>query len=169
MTYAKTNKKKTMTTETIRFRHIDADDIIYVGTVEITEDTADWGEPTTEVTILDCWRFGTTVEEVFPYEKNFPTQLRLEIIQTAKEQRMTPPATPVELPTDWDAMEVVDAETEYKIRIAAALPRVESDMEAKAHGLSAVRRIIPGGDTYTVRAKGGIDDVRRELYRVRLF
>lgn len=151
--------------ETIRFRHIADDDVIYVGTAEVI----DYGDERPDHGILDCWRFGTTVEEVFPYEKNFPTQLRLDIMQTAKEQRMTPPATPVELPTDWDAMEVVDAETEYKIRITAALPRVESDMEAKAHGLSAVRRIIPGEDTYTIRAKGGLDDVRRELYRVRLF
>jgi len=160
----------TQPTITTRFRHIDADDVIYVGTAEITEDTADWGEPTTYVTILDCWRYGTTVEEVFPYSKTFPVQLCNDIIQTALEQRMTPPVTPIILPTDWDEFEVIDAETEYTVRIAAALPRIESDIEAKAYGLSAVRRIKVGeGSRYVIRAKGGLEDVRRELHRIKLF
>lgn len=160
----------TMTTETIRFRHIADNDIIYVGDAQIEEIEQDAQyQNIVYVTILECWRIGTTTEEVFPYDKIFPAALRVDIGQTVLKQRMTPPAIPVVLPSDPEQFEVVDIETEYKIRMASALPRVESDVAAEAHGLSAVRRIIPGKDAYTIRAKGGIDDVRRELYRVRLF
>ena len=151
--------------DTLRFRHIADDDVIYVGTAEVI----DYGDERPDCGIIDCWRIGTTTDEVFPYDENFPSNIRLGLKQTILEQRMSPPAIPVVLPSDPEQFEVIDVETEYKIRMASALPRVESDVAAEAHGLSAVRRIIPGEGTYTVRAKGGLDDVRRELYRVRLF
>lgn len=158
-------------TTTTRFRHVDSDDIIYVGTVEITEDTAEFGEPTIDFTILDCWRYGTTIEEVFPYAKGFPANIRREIIQTAFEQRQTPPATPVELPTDWEEIEVLDVEMNYTICIKSVLPEVKTDVEAKAYGLSAVKRVrsMNAGKQYQVTAKGGFDDIRRELHRIRIF
>lgn len=167
-------KKMTTTapsTTTTRFRHIDADDVIYVGTAEITEDTADFGEPTTDVAILECWRYDTTVEEVSPYSKTFPTQLRKNIIQAAFEQRMTPPAIPVELPTDWDEIKILDAETTYLIEIRAILHEVKTDGDAAIFGLRSVSRVtsINGGKRYRITAKGGIDDVRRELHRIRIF
>ena len=158
-------------TTTTRFRHIDDNDIIYVGTVEITEDAADFGEPTIDITILDCWRYGTTVEEVFPYAKGFPKPLRWAIIQTAIEQRQTPPATPVELPTDWDEIEILDLEMNYTIAAKAILPEVKTDAEAKIYGLSSVKRVrsMNAGKQYHVTAKGGFDDIRRELHRIKIF
>lgn len=159
----------TQPTTTTRFRHIDADDVIYVGTAEITEDTADWGEPTTDVTILDCWRFGTTVEEVFPYSKAFPVQLRLDIIQTALEQRMTPPVCKVELPTDWEEIEILDVSTRYILRHEGpTLPLVETPFQRDMFGLKAIQDIYPNKDGYiVVVAKGGIADVMSELHRLR--
>jgi hypothetical protein len=142
----------------------------YIGTAEIVEDVTEWNERFQDVTITECRRIaGTDTAEVFPYSAKFPLQLRRDIYQTVLEQRMTPPATPAVLPSEAYQIEVLDVETEYIIRIAAALPHVATDTEAKAYGLSAVRRIIPGQDTYTIRAKGGLEDVRRELSRVKIF
>ena len=146
-----------------RFRYISNDDIIYVGEAEISIDD--------EVTILSCWRFGTTVEEFHPYGSDCPYQLRREIENCAMECRMTPPASPVELPTDWDELEVLDTEITYTVAMKAILPDIKTDMEANTYGLRAVSRVrsMNAGKQYQVTAKGGIDDVRRELHRIRLF
>lgn len=150
-------------TTTTRFRYIDdVEDIIYVGEAEIEDG---------DVNFLSVWRHGLTSEEVYPYTPTFPVVIRRMLEITAKEQAMCPPAVPVELPTDWQEIEILDAENTYTISAkSAALPDVKTDAEAKAYGLSTVRRIVPAaGGTYRVTARGGIDDVRRELYRVRLF
>lgn len=153
---------------TTRFRYTDpTDDIIYVGECEIEDG---------DVTILAAWRYGTTVEEVFPYTVSFPVTIRRMIEIAAKEQAMCPPATPVELPTDWDDLEVLDVENTYTVAIKAALPEIKTDSERRLHGLSTVCRVecLAGESTngavkYRIKATGGLEDVRRELHRIRLF
>lgn len=156
-------------TTTTRFRYIDpTDDIIYVGEAEIVDFLDDLGEPLIDIAILSAWRYGVTIEEVFPYEKGFPAGLRSSFIQSALEQQT---CYQVELPTDWDELEVLDTEMIYTIQIKAIIPDVETDTEAKEYGLSAVCRVhrINGGKQYRITAKGGIDEVRRELHRIRIF
>lgn len=145
-----------------RFRYIDpTTDIIYVGEAEIEDG---------DVTILAAWSHGLTSEEVYPYDVKFPVVLRRLLEITAKEQAMRPPATPVELPTDWDEIEILDTETTYTIAAkSAALPNVSTDKDVQCFGLSTVRRIVPTPGAYRVTAKGGIDEVRRELHRIRIF
>lgn len=166
--------KRKMTTDksctTVRFRHIDANDIIYVGEVEINEERGDFGEPLTDLTILSCWRIGTTIEQINPYHsRDCSPTLRNEILTTALEQRMTPPATPVELPTDWEEFEVLDVSHAYCIQSPAELPEVMNDLEKKAHGLQNVSRIVPLYDNkYIVQCGGTFEDMRRELSRVKI-
>lgn len=150
-------------TTTTRFRHIDDNDIIYIGEAEITQDD--------EVTILSAWRIGTTIEEVFPYQTKFPVILRRELENCAMECRSTPPLAAIELPTDWDEIEILDVEMNYTIAAKAILPEVKTDAEAKIYGLSAVKlvRSMNAGKQYQVTAKGGLDDIRRELHRIKIF
>ena len=145
-----------------RFRYIDpTTDIVYVGAAEIDE---------SEITLLAVWSHGLTSEEVYPYDLKFPVVLRRMLEITAKEQAMCPPATPVELPTDWDEIEILDTETTYTIAAkSAALPNVSTDKDVQFLGLSTVRRIVPTPGAYRVTAKGGIDEVRRDLHRIRIF
>lgn len=160
-----------MTTPTItRFRHIDADtDTIYVGEIEITEERGDFGETLTDTTILSCWAYGLTVEEINVYEKGFPADLRRAIIQTAFEQRQTPPATPVELPSDWEEFEVLGVSYTYRIQSPAELPAVMNDIERQANGLKRVTRIVPLYEKkYIVQCDGSFDEMRRELSRVKI-
>lgn len=148
-------------TATTRFRYIDSDDIIYVGEAEILEE---------EVTILACFRIGMTLEEVHPYEISFPVSLRKRIEVAALECRTTPPVTPVELPSDWDEIEILDTETIVTVKAAYILPEISSDTEAAVYGLSTVRRISQvGKNEYRVNTKGPLSNVQRELYRARLF
>ena len=154
-----------MTTTQIltRFRYIDpTTDLIYVGEAEIDGD---------ETTILSAWQYGTTIEEVFPYTPSFPVTVRRMLEISAREYAMCPPASKIELPTDWDEAKVLDVETNYTIEIKAVLPEVKTDAEAQVYGLSAVKRVrsMNAGKQYQVTAKGGFDDIRRELYRIRLF
>lgn len=160
-----------MTTPTItRFRHIDADtDTIYVGEIEITEERGEFGETLTDATVLSCWAYGLAVEEVNVYEKGFQAYLRLAIIQTAFEQRQTPPATPVELPSDWEEFEVLGVSYTYRIQSPAELPAVMNDIERQANGLKRVTRIVPLYEKkYIVQCDGSFDEMRRELSRVKI-
>lgn len=160
-----------MTTPTItRFRHIDADtDTIYVGEIEITEERGEFGETLTDATVLSCWAYGLAVEEVNVYEKGFPADLCRAIIQTAFEQRMTPPATPVELPSDWEEFEVLGVSYTYRIQSPAELPAVMNDIEKQANGLKRVTRIVPLYERkYIVQCDGSFDEMRRELSRVKI-
>lgn len=160
-----------MTTPTItRFRHIDADtDTIYVGEIEITEERGEFGETLTDATVLSCWAYGLAVEEVNVYEKGFPADLRRAIIQTAFEQRQTPPATPVELPSDWEEFEVLGVSYTYRIQSPAELPAVMNDIEKQANGLKRVTRIVPLYERkYIVQCDGSFDEMRRELSRVKI-
>lgn len=160
-----------MTTPIItRFRHIDADtDTIYVGEIEITEERGDFGETLTDATVLSCWAYGLAVEEVNVYEKGFPADLRRAIIQTAFEQRQTPPATPVELPSDWEEFEVLGVSYTYRIQSPAELPAVMNDIERQANGLKRVTRIVPLYEKkYIVQCDGSFDEMRRELSRVKI-
>lgn len=161
-----------MTTQSniTRFRHIDADtDTIYVGEIEITEERGDFGETLTDANILSCWAYGLAVEEINVYAKDFPADLRRAIIQTAFEQRQTPPATPVELPSDWEEFEVLDVSYTYRIQSPAELPAVMNDIERQAHGLKRVTRIVPLYEKkYIVQCDGPFDEMRRELSRVKI-
>ena len=147
-----------------RFKYIDpTTDTVYVGECEIEDG---------DVTILSAWSHGLTSEEVYPYSTGFPVVLRRMLEITAKEQAMCPPATPVELPTDWDEIEILDAETIYTIAVDGAIfPEVKTDLDVKTYGLKAVSSVqaIRGDKQYRVTAKGGIDEVRRELHRIRIF
>jgi len=150
-------------TTTTRFRYVDdVEDIIYVGEAEIEDG---------DVNFLSVWRHGLTSEEVYPYTPTFPVVIRRMLEITAKEQAMCPPAAPVELPTDWDEIKILDAETMYLLELKAILPEVKTDGDAAIFGLRAVSRVtsINGGKRYRVIARGGIDDVRRELHRIRIF
>ncbi len=148
-----------------RFRYIDpTTDIVYVGEAEIEDG---------DVTILAAWSHGLTSEEVYPYDVKFPVALRRLLEIAAKERAMCPPATPVELPSDWAGeIEILDTETTYTIAAnGAILPEVKTDLDVKVYGLRAVSsvRAISGDKQYRVTAKGGIDEVRRELHRIRIF
>lgn len=156
---------------TTRFRYIDQDDIIYVGEAEISTDKDAIGNPFSEVTILACWRYGSTIEEVFPYDRATHFLLRHDLENAALECRMTPPAATVELPTDWDELQILDTETTYTVEVKAILPEVKTDNEAAVYGLRAVSRVrsMNAGKQYRITAKGGFDEIRRELHRIRLF
>lgn len=147
---------------TTRFRYTDAEDNDYVGEAEFDNEG---------INILSAWRFDSLVSEIFPYEKNFPYALRLELEQAVRECAMCPPAVPIELPTDWDAIEILDTEITYTVAAKSiALPSVKTDFEAQIYGLSTVRRIIPVDGAYKVTAaNGAYDNVRRELISARLF
>lgn len=157
----------TATTSTVpafRFKFVDDQaDIIYVGEAEIDLASGD-------ITILSAWEMGTTLEEVFPYAKNFPIILRRQLEQAAIECRMTPPAGGVELPTDWDGIVVVDSETVVTVESKYILPEVATDQEAQVYGLSTIRRIKQSGPyKYKITTKGPLSNIQRELYRARLF
>ncbi len=145
-------KKTTVT----RFRHYDDDtNDIYVGEIETEHDG---------ITILSCWRFNMTTEEVYPYDRKFPALLRAAIEQTAIEQRFSPPATPIELPSDWEEIAVESTETVYEIRTRLQLPTIMSDYFRQALGLKAVQRIAPTtSNGYRVTVRGSFADMTREL------
>lgn len=147
-------KKTTVT----RFRHYDDDtNDIYVGEIETEHDG---------ITILSCWRFNMTTEEVYPYDRKFPALLRAAIEQTAIEQRFSPPATPIELPSDWEEIAVESTETVYEIRTRLQLPTIMSDYFRQALGLKAVQRIAPTtSNGYRVTVRGSFDEMRLELKR----
>jgi hypothetical protein len=147
-------KKTTVT----RFRHYDDDtNDIYVGEIETEHDG---------ITILSCWRFNMTTEEVYPYDRKFPALLRAAIEQTAIEQRFSPPATPIELPSDWEEIAVESTETVYEIRTRLQLPTIMSDYFRQALGLKAVQRIAPTtSNGYRVTVRGSFADMTRELKR----
>lgn len=154
--------------EKTRFRYIDHfTDVEYIGEVEIERDH--YG--ICAVTILECWKYDLFFEEVFPYEKNFPATFRQRLEGIAIEQSSCPPSVPVVFPSEWNDIEVLSVETQYTINARlAALPVVNSDKEARVLGLKTVRKIIPiKGQQYRIIATGSIDDVRRELHRVRVF
>ncbi len=146
---------------TTRFRYILDNDVIYVGEAEILEQ---------DITILSCWRIGMTIEEVYPYDAKFNYALRNRLEVAVLECYMTPPATPVELPTDWDEIEILDTETIVTVKAAYLLPEINSDIQAAVYGLSTVRRIKHAGeDKYRIETKGPLANVQRELYKARLF
>lgn len=148
-------KKTTVT----RFRHYDDDtNDIYVGELE----TACTGE----ITILSCWCLNTTIQEAYPYDRKFPALLRAAIEQTAIEQRFSPPATPIELPSDWEEIAVESTETVYEIRTRLQLPTIMSDYFKERIGLRAVQRITPTTTNgYRVTVRGSFDEMRLELKR----
>lgn len=156
----------TATTSAIcfRFKFVDDQtDIIYVGEAETDPATGD-------LTILAAWEIGTTLEEIFPYAKNFPIILRRQLEQAAIECRMTPPAGGVELPTDWDGIVVVDSETVVTVESKYILPEVVTDQEAQVYGLSTIRRIKQCGPyKYSITTKGLLSNIQRELYHALLF
>lgn len=146
-------KKTTVT----RFRHYDDDtNDIYVGELE----TACTGE----ITILSCWCLNATIQEAYPYDRKFPALLRAAIEQTAIEQRFSPPATPIELPSDLEEIAVESTETVYEIRTRLQLPTIMSDYFRQALGLKAVQRIAPTtSNGYRVTVRGSFADMTREL------
>jgi len=151
----------TTTTTTTRFQFIDRNDDIYVGEAEFDNDG---------INILRAWRFDSLVSEVFPYEKNFPYALRLQLEQAVRECAMCPPVTPIELPTDWNEFEILDAETTYTVSAKfAALPNIKTDTDRQVYGVSTIRRIVPVEGAYKITATGGFADITKELYRIRLF
>lgn len=142
-----------------RFRHYDDEtNDIYVGEIETEHDG---------ITILSCWRFNMTTEQVYPYDRKFPALLRAAIEQTAIEQRFSPPATPIELPSDWyDDISIVSTETTYEIETKLRLPTVMSDFFRERVGLRAVRRIAPTtSNAYRVTVRGSFAEMQRELRR----
>ena len=147
-------KKTTVT----RFRHYDDDtNDIYVGEIETEHDG---------ITILSCWCLNATIQEAYPYDRKFPALLRAAIEQTAIEQRFSPPATPIELPSDWEEIAVESTETVYEIRTRLQLPTIMSDYFRQALGLKAVQRIAPTtSNGYRVTVRGSFADMTRELKR----
>jgi hypothetical protein len=140
---------------TTKFRHYDDADI-YVGEIETDHDGS--------ITILSCWLFSMVVEEVFPYDKKFPAALRAGILQTAIEQRYDPPAVPIEIPKDWDAVTVVETQTVYDIRTYLELPTIASDYFRGHFGFQAIQRIVPTTTNgYRVTVRGSFTDMMREL------
>lgn len=147
-------KKTTVT----RFRHYDDDtNDIYVGEIETEHDG---------ITILSCWCLNATIQEAYPYDRKFPALLRAAIEQTAIEQRFSPPATPIELPSDWEEIAVESTETVYEIRTRLQLPTIMSDFFKDRVGFRAVQRIAPTGiNGYRVTVRGSFADMTRELKR----
>lgn len=147
-------KKTTVT----RFRHYDDDTHdIYVGEIETEHDG---------ITILSCWCLNATIQEAYPYDRRFPALLRAAIEQTAIEQRFSHPATPIELPSDWDEIAVESTETVYEIRTRLQLPTIMSDAFRQAFSLRAVQRIAPTtSNGYRVTVRGSFAEMRRELRR----
>lgn len=142
-----------------RFRHYDDEtQDIYVGEIE----TACTGE----ITILSCWCLNATIQEAYPYDRKFPALLRAAIEQTAIEQRFSPPATPIELPSDWEEIAVESTETVYEIRTRLQLPTIMSDFFKDRVGFRAIQRIAPTGiNGYRVTVRGSFDEMRLELKR----
>lgn len=141
-----------------RFRYFDEDCAIYVGEIETDHDGA--------ITILTCWKHDTLTEEVFPYSKGFPVSLRAAIEQAAIEQRFSPPATPIELPSDWQEISIKSTETTYEIETRLQLPTIMSDYFREALGLKAVQSIAPTTrNGYRVTVRGSFDEMQRELKR----
>lgn len=141
-----------------RFRYYDEDtNDIYVGEIETEHDG---------ITILSCWCLNATIQEAYPYDRKFPALLRAAIEQTAIEQRFSPPATPIELPSDWEEIAVESTETVYEIRTRLQLPTIMSDYFRQALGLKAVQRIAPTtSNGYRVTVRGSFADMTRELKR----
>lgn len=169
---------KPSTSTTTRFKYADpSTDTIYLGEIEVTEETADFGEQvTTDITILSLWENGLTLSEVNPYAATFPITLRKAITQAALEQRMSPPETRIELPSDWDEIKIIDTSSIYTIQTDNALPTVETPFQRSLYGLKVVRSITPknykfteGVTEYMVIAKGSIAEVQRELFAARIF
>lgn len=143
-----------------RFRHYDDDTHdIYVGEIETDHDEC--------ITIISCWCLNTTIQEAYPYDRKFPALLRAAIEQTAIEQRFSPPATPIELPSDWyDDISIVSTETTYEIETKLRLPTVMSDFFRERVGLRAVRCIAPTtSNAYRVTVRGSFAEMQRELRR----
>lgn len=141
-----------------RFRYFDEDDAIYVGEIETDHDGA--------ITIMSCWKHDTLTEEVFPYSKGFPVSLRAAIEQVAIEQRYNQPATPIELPSDWQEISIKSTETTYEIETRMQLPTIMSDYFREALGLRYVQRIAPTtSNAYRVTVRGSFDEMQRELRR----
>lgn len=142
-----------------RFRHYDDDTHdIYVGEIETDHDGC--------ITILSCWCLNTTIQEAYPYDRKFPALLRAAIEQTAIEQRFSPPATPIELPSDWEEIAVESTETVYEIRTRLQLPTIMSDAFRQVFSLRAVQRIAPTtSNGYRVTVRGSFADMTRELKR----
>ena len=141
-----------------RFRHYDEDtNDIYVGEIETEHDG---------ITILSCWCLNATIQEAYPYDRRFPALLRAAIEQTAIEQRFSPPATPIELPSDWEEIAVESTETVYQIRTRLQLPTIMSDFFKDRVGFRAVQRIAPTtSNGYRVTVRGSFADMTRELKR----
>lgn len=141
-----------------RFSHYDDDSHdIYVGEIETEHDG---------ITILSCWCLNATIQEAYPYDRKFPALLRAAIEQTAIEQRFSPPATPIELPSDWDEIAVESTETVYEIRTRLQLPTIMSDDFRQAFSLKVVQRIAPTtSNGYRITVRGSFSDMTRELKR----
>jgi hypothetical protein len=142
-----------------RFSHYDEEtNDIYIGEIETDHDGC--------ITILSCWCLNTTIQEAYPYDRKFPALLRAAIEQTAIEQRFSPPATPIELPSDWEEISIKSTETTYEIETKLQLPTVMSDLFRERVGLRAVRRIAPTtSNGYRVTVRGSFAEMRRELRR----
>lgn len=142
-----------------RFSHYDEEtNDIYIGEIETDHDGC--------ITILSCWCLNATIQEAYPYDRKFPALLRAAIEQTAIEQRFSPPAKPIELPSDWEEISIKSTETTYEIETKLQLPTVMSDLFRERVGLRAVRRIAPTtSNGYRVTVRGSFAEMRRELRR----
>ena len=142
-----------------RFSHYDEEtNDIYIGEIETDHDGC--------ITILSCWCLNATIQEAYPYDRKFPALLRAAIEQTAIEQRFSPPAKPIELPSDWEEISIKSTETTYDIETKLQLPTVMSDLFRERVGLRAVRRIAPTtSNGYRVTVRGSFAEMRRELRR----
>lgn len=156
-----------------RFRYTHPDtDYQYVGEAQIECQTFnedyEGGANAHAVQIWSCWEFGISVEDVAPGDLS--PELIKALEETALHQYLNPPATPIELPSDWDEIEVIDQKTTYTVKIKAILPDVRTDAEANIYGLSTVRRITGNPDgSYNVTANGDFHSIRGELAKVRIF
>lgn len=154
---------------TSRFRYIDPEtDIEYRGEAEISTDNEQGGYAYQDANILRVWAIGIIdIEEIEVH--NLPTPLILEIEAKAVEQYNNPPALQIEIPSDWQDLEIVQVVNLYTLRFKGAVDSINED-EAKAKGLKVIKSIKAGqNNLLEVKATGGVAEVHKELKKLRIF
>lgn len=154
---------------TSRFRYIDPEtDIEYRGEAEISTDNDQGGYVYQDARILSVWAIGIIdIEKIEPYK--LPAALSLEIEAKAVEQYNNPPNLPIEIPSDWQDLEIVQVVNLYTLRFKGAVDNL-TENEAKAKGLKVIKSINVGANNLLeVRATGGIGEVHKELMKIRAF
>ena len=130
-----------------RFRYFNDSGVMFVGEAEIGEDG---------INILECWEIGTGIYEIFPYAEDRYILPELEI--AVRESLISPPATPVELPSDWNQFVIEKVTTVMTVKTKMNLPAV-----CGAEGI--IRGITPAGEpgSYIIEALCAPTELLSEL------